>query len=287
MIKILLASLHENFSAISEDKKPVESIPNTKTQTITKKILIIAPAWVGDIVMAHSLFQLLKAKQNTKLHILAPKSTLALTQHMPEIEKVFEIPCKHGEFGFAKRRRLGKSLQNEHYDQAILLSNTLKAALIPFFAKIPIRTGWKGEQRYILLNDLRNLDKGKYPLMVQRFVALAFPKDAPPPQACPKPKLSVDLIQFETCKEKFHLNLVKPILALCPGAAFGPAKRWPPRYFAEVAKQKLEQGYQVWILGGPGDKELANAIGHYVSGCINFVGKTSLNEAVVLLSLNK
>ncbi len=281
MIDILLASLHQTFSESSEKK----NFSDSQTQTVQqKKILIIAPAWIGDMVMAHSLFQLLKANTNNILHVAAPKSTLALLQHMNEIGKVFEIPCKHDEFSLKKRYQFGKNLRQEHYDQAIVLPNTFKSALIPFFAHIPLRTGWKGEQRYLLLNDLRKLDPKKYPLMVRRFAALAFEKENFS-FTYPKPALSVDPIAVKNCCEKFHLDLIRPVLALCPGAAYGPAKRWPPHYFAEIAEQKIKQGYQVWILGGPDDKPAADEIMRHVSGCLFFAGTTSLNEAVALLSL--
>ena len=72
------------------------------------------------------------------------------------------------------RRHFGKNLKKYNYDQAIILTNSLKSSLIPFFARIPIRTGWLGEMRYGLLNDIRYLDKNKNHLMVEKFAALSM-----------------------------------------------------------------------------------------------------------------
>ena len=131
------------------------------------KVLIIGPSWIGDMVMAQSLFRSLRSlNPEVIIDVLAPDWTRALLDRMPEINRAISMPIDHGELALGKRHRLGKALQSEGYQQAIVLPNSFKSALIPLFAKIPIRTGWRGEARSWLLNDCRLLDKQQYPLMV-------------------------------------------------------------------------------------------------------------------------
>lgn len=142
-----------------------------------QKILIIGPAWIGDMMMAQSLFKCLKIRNpESEIHVLASSWTQDLLRQMPEVNQIINMPLGHGVFALKERYQLGKSLRNVGYQQAILLPNSFKSALIPFFAKIPLRTGWRGEMRYGLVNDYRLLNKKNYPLMVQRYLALAFEK---------------------------------------------------------------------------------------------------------------
>lgn len=256
--------------------------------TAAYKTLIIGPAWVGDMVMSQSLYKLLKQNNPAiAIDVLAPGWTKPLLARMPEVKQILSMPLGHGELNFKIRYKLGKELQHNHYDQAIVLPNSFKSALVPFFAKIPKRTGWRGEMRYGLLNDVRVLDKQKYPLMIERFMALGLPKNATLPKPYPFPKLQIAKENIAALVQKFALpNLVMPILALCPGAKFGPSKRWPAEYFAAVAQYGLKQGWQVWLFGSEDEKVATNAIQqHTQNGCVDFAGGTSLAEAIDLLSL--
>ena len=200
------------------------------------KILVVGPAWVGDMVMAQTLFSELKKRPHTTIDVVAPPATAALTARMPEIHHAHVLRIKHGEWGFHKRKEMAALLKEEKYDEAIVLPNSWKAALIPFLAGIPKRTGWLGEWRLGLLNDFRKLDKQRYPLCVERFVALSLPPLSPLP-SIQAPKLQVNAESIRLVLEKFDLSPdAAPILALAPGAEFGPSKRWPARYFAEVAE---------------------------------------------------
>lgn len=254
-----------------------------------RKILIIGPAWIGDMMMAHTLFQLLK-QRNPKviIDVLASSWTRHLLIRMPEVHQVIDMPIGHGSFGFAERRALGKELAAHHYDQAILLPNSFKSAFIPFFASIPLRTGWRGEMRYGLLNDIRPLDKKRFPLMVQRYAALALPKNSAPLDEFPFPRLVVDQQHRPQLVTKFGLRLDRPLLIICPGAEYGPAKRWPEHYFAEVADQKIRAGWQVWLMGSAKDREVTDAIGKLLLDderryCFNLAGETNLGEAIDLM----
>lgn len=251
-------------------------------------ILIVAPAWVGDMVMAQTLFIQLKADNpNVNIDVLAPAWSHALLERMPQVRRALTSPFEHKELRLLDRYRLGKSLIKEAYEQAIVLPNSLKSALVPFWANIPIRSGWIKEPRWILLNDARRFHKTKLPLMIQRFIALGRAKDQALPNPLPSPKLLVKEELIPATLEKLGLDPSKgPILALCPGAEFGPSKRWPPQYYAEVAKQKIAEGWQVWLFGSPKDKETSVEIQKKCDDCIDLTGKTNLTEAIDLLSLS-
>lgn len=196
------------------------------------------------------------------------------------------MPLKHGQFGLMARVKLGQQLRPEGYDQAIILPNSWKSALITFFANIPLRTGYLGEYRWGLLNDSRRLDKNALTMTVQRFVALGLPKKATQPPDYQQPRLPANKAGQETVIKKFGLTLADKILVLCPGAEYGPSKRWPAEYFAQVAQTKIKQGWQVWLLGSEKDKEAAEAINQATQQqCRDFIGRTSLTEAVDLISL--
>lgn len=253
-----------------------------------QKILVIGPAWIGDMMMAQSLFKILRLRNpQVVIDVLASPWTNALLELMPEVNAVITMPLGHGVFGLRERYRLGKSLRENGYEQAILLPNSLKSAFIPFFAKIPLRTGWRGEMRYGLINDVRMLDKKRYPLMVQRYTALAFPADASVPEQIPYPQLCVNANRAELL-HKFSLALNRPLLVLCPGAEYGPAKRWPENYYAQVAAKKISEGWQVWLMGSAKDQSVAEAIRNLLTMDArkyshNLAGITQLNDAIALM----
>lgn len=255
------------------------------SDTASHKILIVAPAWVGDMVMSQVLYKLLKAQGQVEIDLVAPKHSGPLAARMPEVSEFIDLPLGHGQFDLSTRRALGKKLREKKYDQAIVLPNSWKSALVPWFANIPTRTGWLGEMRFGLLNDVRFLDKKAYPLMIERYAALAYPKGASLPEI-PWPTLEADQKNLARVIEQQGIQITgKPILGLCPGAEFGPAKRWPEAYFAEVAKQKLAQGWDVWLFGSPKEKPQADLIQSVTNhGCVDLVGKTALADAIDLMS---
>ncbi|MGD9108194.1 MAG: lipopolysaccharide heptosyltransferase II [Gammaproteobacteria bacterium] len=262
-------------------------------QKTTNKILIIGPSWVGDTIMAQCLFKLLKQiDPATQIDVLSPKFLHPLLQRMPEVNQTIDLNLKHKELGLIKRYKLAKSLTKKNYSQAIVLPNSLKSALIPFFARIPLRTGWRGEWRYGLLNDLRILNKQHYPLMIERFMALGLPYEATLPEAYPLPKLNINKELVNATLKKFINSLdpaVKPrdkVLALCPGAEYGSAKRWPAENFAHVAEKKRNENWQVWLFGGKKDEVIGQEIQNKTKArCVNLIGKTDLGEVTDLLSL--
>ncbi|SDF88639.1 lipopolysaccharide heptosyltransferase II [Phytopseudomonas seleniipraecipitans] len=252
-------------------------------------ILIIGPSWVGDMVMAQTLFQCLKARHpDCAIDVLAPEWSRPILERMPEVREALSFPLGHGVLELATRRRIGKSLAGR-YDHAILLPNSLKSALVPFFAGIPVRTGWKGEMRYGLLNDVRTLDKARYPLMIERFMALAYAPGAELPQPYPRPSLRIDPASRDAALASFGLVLDRPVLALCPGAEFGESKRWPSEHYARVAEHKIREGWQVWLFGSKKDHPVGEDIrSRLIPGLreevVNLSGETSLAQAIDLLS---
>ncbi|MDD2685224.1 MAG: lipopolysaccharide heptosyltransferase II [Gallionella sp.] len=251
-----------------------------------KKILVIAPSWVGDcMLMQPMLHRLLMQHRYARIDVLAPPWTEKLLRQIPEVNDVIINPFPHGALQLSARRQLGQSLRAEQYDQAIVLPNSWKSALVPYFADIPLRTGFIGELRYGLLNDARKLDKKKLPLMVERFVQLAEPSGSDVARPVPHPHLNITSEQRQQVLEKFGLTLAAPVAVFCPGAEYGPAKRWPVQYFAELAQTLRDQGYAVWLIGSPKDKEVADnivALGNPQAG--NLCGRTDLAEAIALLS---
>jgi heptosyltransferase-2 len=205
---------------------------------------------------------------------------------MPEVNNVIDMPLGHGQLQLKQRYQLGKSLRSKHYDQAILLPNSLKSALIPFWASIPKRTGYVGEMRYGLLNDLHKLDKQLLFMTVQRFVALAH-ADTDIEQI-PVPALVVKAENVQAVLSEFKLSQDKPILSLCPGAEYGPAKQWPARHYAALAQEKLQQGWQVWIFGSEKDQAIGEEIKQLLNQqAVNLCGKTQLAQAIDLMSLSQ
>lgn len=255
-------------------------------ERIISKILVVAPSWVGDTMLMHPMLVRLKqCYPDSFIDVLAPPWTEELLKQMPEVNNTITNQFPHGALQLMARFSLGMQLRNMHYDQAIVLPNSLKSALIPFFAGIPLRTGFVGEMRYGLLNDARKLDKQALPLMVERFAQLAESPKVAIARPLPQPHLQVSDEQRQLTLDKFQLNLNKPVAIFCPGAEYGPAKRWPIPYFAELAQRLQQQGYVVWIVGSPKDQETGDkivALGNLSTR--NLCGSTNLADAIALLS---
>lgn len=259
------------------------------------KILVIGPSWVGDMMMSQSLYRTLKAEYpSAEIDVMAPAWCRPLLARMPEVNQALAMPLGHGALGLGERRRLGRALRANRYDRAYVLPNSFKSALVPFFADIPQRTGWRGEMRYGLLNDVRVLDKAVFPLMVQRYVALAYDKgrvqradDLPQPLLWPQLRVSDEEIAETT--SAFNLTDSRPIVGFCPGAEFGPAKRWPHYHYAALAQRLIESGYQIALFGSAKDHEAGEQIRAALQDdardfCLNLAGKTQLEQAVILIA---
>jgi heptosyltransferase-2 len=257
---------------------------------MSRRALIVAPSWVGDTIIALPMVALLRDRHpELELDLLAPPWTLALGARMPGISETLESPFRHGELRLAARRALGRMLAGRGYERCWVLPNSLKSALVPWLAGIPVRTGYVGEWRHWLLNDTRRLDVESMPQLAQRFAALALPAGAALPAPLPAPRLLVD----EAARSRTLLRLglaesggARPVAVLCPGAEYGPAKRWPPSHFAELADRLAESGYNVWLLGSGKDADTAREIVSLAARPpVDLCGRTSLGEAIDLMSL--
>jgi len=254
---------------------------------MSSNYLVVGPSWVGDMVMAQSLFIELKRRHpECRIDVLAPGWTFPLLNRMPQVCKGVVMPLGHGQLGFMERLALGRSLRSTHYDRAIVLPHSWKSALVPFFAGIPIRSGYIGELRWGLLNDARGLDKKRLPMTVQRFVELGFRETSLATPNFAMPKLIVTSQGQASVIAKFTpTRLSNGVIGLCPGAEYGPAKRWPAEHFASIALTKIEQGWSVWLFGSVKDRSVADEILSIVPECEDFTGRTDLSEAIDLMSL--
>ena len=257
---------------------------------MTERILVVGPSWVGDMVMAQTLFKSIVAgRPGAVIDVMAPAAALAVAERMPEVNRSILFDMGHGELRLSYRRKFAQKLESTGYTQAIVLPNSAKSALVPFFAGIKKRTGFLGEMRYILLNDVRKLDKQRLPRMIDRFLWLSDSVDSEHLHTIENPRLEVDNKNQEQCLIRFSLDTVRPILSLCPGAEFGDAKKWPEAHYAKLANFAIEAGMQVWIFGSPRDEEVALSIYDNLERqdfAHNLAGKTTLLDVVDLLSLS-
>lgn len=252
-----------------------------------QQLLVAGPAWIGDMVMAQSLFKTLKQRPfPVEIDVLAPAWSNPILARMPEVRDIINLPVEHGELGLARRYQLGKSLRNKQYDQAIITPRSFKAALVPFFARAKQRTGYRGEMRYGVINDMRALDKSILRQTVQRYVALGLDRDSNLPPDTPYPSLDVDKNNLSELLRTLQLKLDKPVIGMMPGAEYGEAKRWPAEYFAELASRLIDEGNQVWLLGSEKDRALAESICKNNSA-VNLCGQTRLEDTIDLLSACK
>ena len=252
------------------------------------KILVLGPAWVGDMVLAQSLFKTLKINNpGCTIDVAAPSWTLPLLDRMPEISAKIALPFKHGELAFWQRIQFGRGLKNAGYTQAIILTNSFKSALIPWAAGIKKRTGFWGEMRVGLINDVRPLNKKNLKKTVERFVYLGLNGNESLPELIPNPQLLTNPQNAVTTLAKLGLqNPKQKVLGLCPGAEYGEAKRWPAQYYAEVAIDALNKGWPVWLFGSVADVPVTTKINQLTQNkCVDLGGKTKLGEAIDLMAL--
>jgi heptosyltransferase-2 len=249
--------------------------------------LIVAPNWIGDALLAQPLFARLREQApRTPIDVLAPPWTAPVLARMPQIAHVIDAPFAHGQFGFGARWKIARELRARHYTRAIVLPNSWKSALIPLFAGIPERIGFIGEARYGLLNRWHKLDERALPLMAERYAKLAERVDDPPQRPLHPTELRVDEANRSATLSRLSLDHSRPVIAMCPGAEFGPAKRWPTRHFAALATRLAAKGNAIWLFGSNKDQPVGDEIVALSHGAaVNLCGRTDLYAAIDLLSL--
>lgn len=239
------------------------------------KVLVVAPAWVGDMVMAHTLVPGLAAR-GAEAHFLAPVHTAPLAERMPDVAATHALATRHRRLALRLRHAAAKQLRGQAFDQAIVLPGSFKSALIPLLAGIPRRTGFRGEARFGLINDMRRLDPAALPRLVDRFAALADTAPA-------RPRLRPDAAARARLLAALDLAAGRPAIALCPGAQYGSAKRWPAEHFAALGALCRRAGAAVWVLGAAADRPAAAAIAARAP-VVDLTARTSLADAVDVLS---
>ena len=250
--------------------------------TEARAVLVVGPSWVGDMVMAQALFRLLKEREpDLAIDVLAPAWSLPIVARMPEIREGFAAETGHGEIGLGKRWRIGRRLRHREYQRAIVMPRSFKSALIPWFAGIPVRTGFRGESRFLLINDTRPFDRDVLDQTVKRFVALGLERGEALSDM-PQPALDVSAQNQAAVIDRLELQTDRPVVAFMPGAEYGPAKCWPLPSFAELARRLGEQGLAVWVLGSAKDAEAGDYIAAD-SPAVNICGRTSLEDVIDLL----
>jgi heptosyltransferase-2 len=223
-------------------------------------ILIVPYMWIGDFVRCHTVVRLVRQRfPASPVDVLTTAMVAPLLDYMPGVRKglVWDLPRKR--LAWSQHRALAARLRQEGYGRALIMPRTWKSTLAPFLAGIPERTGFAGELRFGLLNDVRWGERA-LPRMVDRCAALALPKGAPLPSGYPLPQLTVPDQEIAAWRQRLGLAAGRPLAAFAPGAV-GPSKRWPASYFAETARQLAGQGFSVAVLGGPGEAALAAEIG--------------------------
>ena len=182
-----------------------------------ERILIIAPSWIGDAVLSQGLLiRLASRRTSLEIDVFAPRWVLPVYRRMPEVADTIENPFGHGQLALGQRRRLGHALARRGYSHAYVLPNSIKSALVPWFAGIPNRIGYTGEMRFALLNDRRALDEHGLPLMIERFAWLAQPPHSTLERPVVRPRLRVAATEFtETCE---RLGLPRDFLWRSPRA---------------------------------------------------------------------
>ena len=263
--------------------------PGPGSLTSRRRMLIVAPSWVGDAILAEPLVARLRATWGDGcVDVLAPAWCAPVYARMQGIGRIYDSALQHGQVDWAQRRSLARTLSGQGYAQALILPNSWKSALVPWLAGIPRRTGYRGEMRWGIVNDLRRLDRHAMPRLVERYAALAAgPGEATAP--APAPILNPDPANRDAAVRALDLRVEGGVAILCPGAEFGPAKRWPPDYFADLARRFLADGLAVWLLGSPKDRPATDAVlaaAGAAGGAIrDLSGRTDLGTAIDLLSL--
>ena len=241
-------------------------------------ILVIGPRWVGDMVMAQCLFVALKRRWPAAvIDVMAPEWASPLVERMPEVRARIDAPFERRKLGLAARWRVGRGLRG-CYDRAYVLQGSWKSALVPFFAGIPRRIGHLREMRYGLLTDIVPLAPEEKRLTAANFRALSGSEDE-----TARPHLITDAANRDRLLDEYALA-EGGYVALIPGAEFGPAKRWPSRHYAALARDLLARGMQVALLGSANDADVTGEIAGLAPGTVDLAGRTRLADAIDLLA---
>jgi heptosyltransferase-2 len=256
--------------------------PNSKTSG--NPVLIVPYVWIGDFVRCHSVVKILKAQDPSRpVDIISSSLCAPLADYMPGVRGAIVTDLPRRRLGLALQIDLAGRLREGHYGQALVMSRKWKAALAPFLAGIPVRTGFTGEARIGVLNDLRPGER-KLPRMIDQMGALALPKGATLPVEWPLPELKVPADELARWRAARGLTQEgRPIITLSPGAV-GAGKAWPPEHYAALARALTQDGASVWVLGGPGEATIAKQIVAAGGSRVRDLTGTDLRNAILALA---
>ncbi|MDG2106585.1 MAG: lipopolysaccharide heptosyltransferase II [Gammaproteobacteria bacterium] len=243
--------------------------------------LIIAPSWIGDLIISQSLIKYLKKEYlDCQIDIIVRPELVKLAKMMPEVQNIYSLDIEHKELGLIKRHILAKEIKKYSYSTSIILPNSFKSAIIPWLANVPLRVGYNRELRLFLLNKKYSLIKHK-DSMVNRYLKLA---DGSYSDSI-RPSLVIDRDLADSIGRKYLINNSKKNIVLCPEAEYGSAKRWPTNKWVQLANFYKEKNYNVYLLGKNKNLDIKYNSVLKKDSVISLLGKTSLEEATYLLSL--
>ena len=261
-----------------------KSVRSDPADRADNPILIVPYMWIGDFVRVHSVVRLLKLRwPNRPIDLLTSSLCAPILDYLPGVRKGIIADLPRRRLPFAQYAALGKQLAREHYGTALIMPRTWKAALAPFLAGIPERTGFTGEFRFLLVNDMR-FGERSLERMIDCFVTLALPKNGVLPATYPLPEIAVPAAEQENWLSRNGLRQTgRPVVALAPGAV-GPGKAWPVQNYAALARQLADLGADIWVLGGPAEKTIASQIAVTGGACVSDLTGNDLRNAIVALA---
>jgi len=247
-------------------------------------ILIVPFVWIGDFVRCHSVVKLLRTRAPDRpIDIVSNTLCAPLADYMPGVRQAIIADLPRRRLGMRAQQELARRLREGHYGQALVMSRKWKAALAPWLAGVPIRTGFAGEFRFGLLNDVR-FGERELPRMIDQMGALALPKAAVPPSEWPLPELRVPAQELDSWRAQRDLaNDPRPVVTLSPGAV-GAGKAWPAGHYAKLAAALAKDGASVWVLGGPNERLLAKQIVESSGNCVRDLTSGDLRNAILALA---
>jgi heptosyltransferase II len=250
--------------------------------------LVVAPQWIGDAVMSEPLMRRLAAR-GERLTVGALPWVAPVYRLMPAVAEVQEWPLAHGRLDAKLRWRIASGLRRR-FERAYVLPNSIKSALIPWWAGIPERYGYQGEGRALMLNRRLANPAGRAPMVdfYSSLAGLAKGNEASSENA-PEPRLQVDPAAQA---QALHAHGLTPggYRAFAPGAEYGPAKCWPAAHYASLAERLIaHDGLPIVLLGSGKEAALAQSVVDAVPAasrarCLNLAGRTSLADALALVS---
>lgn len=258
---------------------------NADTDSAARSPILVVPyMWIGDFVRCHSVVKVLRQRwPDRPVDMLATTLCAPLADYMPGLRKAVVVDLPRSRLALSEQRNLAARLRREGYGSALVMPRTWKAALAPFLAGIPQRTGWAGEARFLLLNDMRWGER-KLPRMVDQCAALALPPGAETPSDWPLPELRVPAAEISAWRVRTNLpDEGRPAVALCPGAV-GPSKRWTGSGYAALARRLAAEGMDVWVLGGPGERDIAGEIAAAGGPRVRDLTGNDLRNAILALA---